>query len=113
METKTEKKKKEEEVDPIVKLSHPINRMTGEAVTELSVDPIDIDAEQLHNIELEFADTFPNISPTNGIYITDSKYQLMLIGRINKMRYEEISKIKARDAIAVTLRLNRFLAIPA
>jgi len=103
---------KKEEVK-IVKLSHPINRMTGETVTELSIDPEEIDAEILHNIELEYAAVFPNVSPTNGIFITDSKYQLMLIGRINKMRYEEISKVKAKDALQLTLRLNRFLAVPA
>lgn len=105
----------EEKVDPIVKLRKPLNRLTGEPLTELTVD-IDgagLDAEALHNIEAEYAAVFPNITPTNGIYMTDSKYQLMCVGRANKLRYEEISKLGARDTITVTMRFSRFLAEPA
>lgn len=106
---------KKEEIDPIVKLRQPLNRMSGEALTELSVDidKLGLHAEDLHNVEAEYTALFPNVSPTNGIYMTDSKYQLMLIGRANKLRYEEISKLGARDTISVTMRFSRFLAEPA
>jgi hypothetical protein len=113
METKNGEVKKEEAIDPIVKLRRPINRMSGEPLTELTVDIDELDAEALHNIEAEYVALFPSLSPTNGIYMTDSKYQLMVIGRANKLRYEEISKLHARDTVNVTMRFSRFLAEPA
>lgn len=95
--------------DTIVKLRKPLTLPSGEIKTELSVDVDQLDWQALHNLEMEYNALFPGTAPTNGIFFTDTKYQAMMIARINGMIYDQIVKISARDALNLSNRLGRFL----
>lgn len=95
----------------MVRLSTPLILPSGEVKEELSVDMDELSWADLHSLEIEYGALFPTATPTNGIYFTDTKYQAMVIARINGMIYDNIVKLKARDAFNLSNRLGRFLNI--
>lgn len=96
-----------------VKLIHPLTLTDGTQLTELSIDVDELDMDALHNIELEYAALYPSAMPTNGIYITDTKYQALMLARVNKLPYDVLKRLKARDTLNVNMRMSRFLTIPS
>lgn len=96
-------------VDPIVKLRHPLARLTGLPLTELNVDPDILEMADYHNLELEYSALWPGVQPVGGMYMADSKYRALVIGRINGVQYEQMAKLKGRDAQKVDMRFQAFL----
>jgi hypothetical protein len=98
------------EKDTTVKLNKPLKLPDGREFAELNVDIDKLTLGDLHNLEMEYGALFPNTTPTNGIYMTDSKYQSLVIARINGIVYDNLRQLSARDAFNVTNRMGRFLA---
>jgi len=109
-ELKNGEVKKPEDVSPVVKLKHPLKLPDGKVFEELSVDLDKLTLGDLHTLEVEYAALFPGISPTNGVFMTDSKYQALVIARVNGIVYDHLRALGARDAFNVAGRMGRFLA---
>jgi hypothetical protein len=58
---------------------------------------------------MEYAALFPGINPTNGIFMIDSKYQSLIVSRLNGIVYDNIRGLSALDAFNVSNRMARFL----
>jgi hypothetical protein len=58
---------------------------------------------------MEYAALFPDVRPTNGIYMTDSKYMALIVARINGIVYDNIRGLNAIDAFKVSNRVASFL----
>jgi hypothetical protein len=97
------------ESETLVKLKKPL-QVEGRAVEGLDIDVSKLTLGDLHNLEMEYAALFPGTTPTNGIYMTDSKYQSLVIARINGIVYDNLRGLNAVDAFNVSNRLGRFLA---
>lgn len=98
------------ESDTIVKLKKPLPLPDGRLLEKMDVDLTKLNLGDLHNLEMEYAALFPGTSPTNGIFMTDSKYQALVIARINNIVYDNIRGLNAVDAFNVSNRMARFLA---
>jgi hypothetical protein len=98
------------EFDTMVKLKKPLKLPDGRVIEALDVDVDKLTLGDLHNLEMEFAALFPGISPTNGVFITDSKYQSLMIARINGLIYDNLRAVAAKDSFNVSNRMGRFLA---
>jgi hypothetical protein len=96
--------------DTKIKLKTPLKLPDGRVMEELDVNIDKLTMGDLHNLELEYAALFPNITPTNGIYMTDAKYQSLIIARINGVVYDNLRGLSARDTFNVANRMGRFLA---
>src|ERR1700757_641658 len=96
--------------DTKVKLKKPLKLPDGKVIEELDVDIDKLTMGDLHNLEIEYAALFPNATPTNGIYMTDAKYQSLVIARINGIVYDNLRGLGARDTFTVANRMGRFLA---
>jgi hypothetical protein len=99
-----------EELSTKVKLKTPLKMPDGKVLDELDVDIDKLTMGDLHRLEMEYAAIFPNVTPTNGIYMTDSKYQALVIARINGLVYDNLARLSARDTFQVANRMGRFLA---
>jgi hypothetical protein len=97
------------ESETLVKLKKPL-QVEGRAVEGLDIDVSKLTLGDLHNLEMEYAALFPGVTPTNGIYMTDSKYQSLVIARINGIVYDNLRGLNAVDAFKVSNRMGRFLA---
>lgn len=96
--------------DSVVKLRKPISFPDGKTIESISIDVDKLSWQDLHNLEMEYAAVFPNQVPTNGIYVTDTKYQALMIARLNGLIYDQMApQIRGRDAITLTQRLGLFL----
>jgi hypothetical protein len=93
-----------------VKLKVPLKLPDGRIFDVLDVDIDKLSMGDLHNLEMEYDTLFPNMRPTNGVFMTDSKYQALVIARINGLVYDNLRTLSARDTFNVTNRLGRFLA---
>lgn len=102
--------KKNGESNTLVKLKKPLQLPDGRAIESIDVDVSKLNLGDLHNLEMEFNALFPGTTPTNGIYMTDSKYQSLVIARINGIVYDNIRGLNAVDAFNVSNRMGRFLA---
>jgi hypothetical protein len=98
------------ELSTKVKLKNPLRLPDGRVLEELDVDIDKLNMGDLHNLEMEYAAIFPNATPTNVIYMTDAKYQALVIARINGVIYDNLRSISARDTFTVANRMGRFLA---
>ena len=94
----------------LIKLKKPLQMPDGRTVEALDIDLTKLELGDLHNLEMEFASLFPNTAPTNGIFMTNSKYQALVIARINGMVYDNLRRLNAVDAFNVSNRMARFLA---
>lgn len=94
----------------LVKLKKPLQMPDGRTLESLDVDVSKLNLGDLHNLEMEYSALFPGVSPTNGIYMTDAKYQSLIIARVNGMVYDNIRGLNAIDAFNVANRMARFLA---
>lgn len=97
-------------IDTVVKLKKPLTLPDGRIFEELSVDLDKLTLGDLHSLEVEYAALFPGISPTNGVFMTDSKYQALVIARVNGIIYDQLRPLGARDSFNVSNRMGRFLA---
>jgi hypothetical protein len=98
------------EKEILVKLNVPLKLPDGRILEELSVDIDKLNMGDLHNLEMEYAAIFPGATPTNGVYMTDSKYQSLVLARINGIVYDNLRSLGAKDTFKVSNRLGRFLA---
>jgi hypothetical protein len=98
------------EKDTKVKLKIPLKLPDGRIFEELDIDIDKLTMGDLHNLEMEYAAVFPGATPTNGIYMTDSKYQALVLARINGLVYDNLKSLNARDTFKASNRLGRFLA---
>jgi len=101
---------KKEDLDTKVKLKNALRLPDGKVFDELDVNVDKLTLGDLHSLEIEYAALFPGVSPTNGIFMTDSKYQSLVIARINGIVYDNLRALGARDAFNVANRMGRFLA---
>jgi hypothetical protein len=97
-------------VETKVKLRTPLKTPDGRVFEELDVDLDKLTLGDLHNLEMEYAALFPGITPTNGVFMTDSKYQSLVIARINGLIYDQLRALGVRDAFNVSNRMGRFLS---
>lgn len=96
--------------DTLVKLKKPLTLPDGRVLETLDVDVSKLSLGDLHNLEMEYGAIFPGATPTNGIYMTDSKYMSLVVSRINGIIYDNMVGLNAVDAFNVSNRLARFLA---
>lgn len=100
------------DTETTVKLLRPLKTIEGQMET-ISIDIDQLTMESLHNLEAEYQALWPNTMPTNGIYLTDTKYQSLMIARINGITYDILKQLGARDTFNISNRLGRFLIVPA
>jgi hypothetical protein len=98
------------ESETLIKLKKPLPMPDGRVIEELNVDISKLNLGDLHNLEMEYTALFPGVGPTNGIYMTDSKYLALIVARINGIVYDNIRGLNAVDAFKVSNRVARFLA---
>ena len=97
-------------IETVIKLKKPFQLPDGKTLESLDVDLSKLNLGDLHNLEMEYAALFPGVTPTNGIFMTDSKYQSLVLARINGIIYDNIRGLNAIDAFNVSNRMARFLA---
>ena len=96
----------------MVKLFKPLKLPDGRVFEELDIDVDKLNMGDLHNLEMEYAAVFPTATPTNGIFMTDAKYQALIIARINGVIYDQLKGLGVKDSWNLTNRIGRFLAVP-
>jgi hypothetical protein len=101
------------EVSTMVPLFKPLRLPDGRVFEEMDINVDKLNLGDLHNLEMEYAAVFPGAMPTNGIYMTDTKYQALLIARINGIIYDNMRGLGVRDSFNLSNRLGRFLNVPA
>jgi hypothetical protein len=99
-------------LDKPYQLRKAITLNDGRVVSELSLDVDKLDMSDFHSLEMEYGAIWPGASPTNGIFMTDQKYQAMMIARINGMNYDQVSKVRGVDAVMLYREFSSFLANP-
>jgi hypothetical protein len=97
----------------MVPLFRPLKLPDGRVFEELDVDVDKLNMGDLHNLEMEYAAVFPTATPTNGIFMTDAKYQALMIARINGVIYDSLKGLGAKDTWNLSNRIGRFLTVPA
>jgi len=97
----------------VYKLQKPWSLPDGRSLEEVSIDIDKLNSGDMDSLELEYAAIFQGANPANGIFLTDSKYQMMIIARINGTVYDNTRSIGARDRLLMLREFMRFLALPA
>jgi hypothetical protein len=94
------------------KLRKALTLNDGKVVNELSLDVDKLTMSDFHSLEMEYSMIWPGSSPTNGIFMTDQKYQAMMIARINGMNYDQLARVRGVDAVMLYREFSSFLANP-